>query len=213
MATSSIADAAKPYLDYIDKEMTIQGILSAFCVAAGAAAFDRVLGANSSAGSGLIKHLQSVSCLYVLAAITGLITAAVAFYQQRSDLAWLHGLISLAVTREMHGLPTPSDSYSFTEGIDIGDSWSLWVPYKVGVSCLVVSALEVLLALIFAINMIDLNRARWLIAFTPFVAVSVFDYRFLLIELTRRDEHVAAAVKGKMTSIRAAKRRRRRAVS
>jgi len=44
MADPSVSDVAKPYLDYLDKEMTIEGILSAFCVAVGGVAFDRVLG-------------------------------------------------------------------------------------------------------------------------------------------------------------------------
>jgi hypothetical protein len=187
--------------------MTIQGILSAFCVAAGAAAFDRVLGANSP--SALVTHLQSISYPYLLAAITSLMTAALFFYTQRGDLAWLHGVISLAVTREMRGLPTPPDTHSFIEGLDIGNSWSLWCPYKFGMSCLAVTALEVFIALFFAISLVNLYWARWLIAGIPFVAVSVFDYWFVLIELNRRDEQAPEAANGRVRSIRAAKRRRR----
>ena len=79
MATPSIADAAKPYLDYLDKEMTIEGILSAFCVAVGAAAFDRVLGAKSDTASSLVKALQDFSYPYVLAAIIGLMSLHCSF--------------------------------------------------------------------------------------------------------------------------------------
>jgi hypothetical protein len=39
----NVADDVKPYLDYLDKEMTIMGILSAFCVGAAALVAREVL--------------------------------------------------------------------------------------------------------------------------------------------------------------------------
>ncbi|HLJ87088.1 MAG TPA: hypothetical protein VKZ53_09705 [Candidatus Angelobacter sp.] len=187
MADPSIAETTKPYLDYLDKEMTIQGILSAFCVAAGAAAFDRILGAGSGA-SDLVEHLRCASSSYVLAAIASLMGAALFFYLQRSDLAWLHGIISFATTCEMRDLRTPRDSYSITEGLDFGNSWSLWYRYKVGLSCLAISVVEALLALVFAINDFAwASGVRWLIAGAPFLVVGIFDW-LVLIRLRTQDE-------------------------
>ena len=91
MGKKVVTGSTGPYLDYLDKEMTIQGILSAFCVAVGAAAFDRILGAKRADASGLVANLQYFSAPFVLAAIIALITAALFFYLQRSKLAWLHG--------------------------------------------------------------------------------------------------------------------------
>jgi hypothetical protein len=178
MAAPSIADAAKPYLDYLDKEMTIEGILSAFCVAVGAVAFDRVLGAKADAASNLVKALQDFSYPYVLAAIVGLMTAALFFYLQRSALAWLYGQISLAVTREMSNR-TAGASTTFTYGLDVGDSWSLWNRYKFGWSFLVVTAVEVLLALFFSINRWSFPKVQWLIASFPFLIALIVDIAIL----------------------------------
>jgi lipoprotein signal peptidase len=176
MPTPSIADAAKPYLDYLDKEMTIEAILSAFCVAVSAAAFDRVLGVKAANASDLVKALQDFSYPYVLAAIIGLMTAALCFYLQRSALAWLYGQISLAVTREMQDTPDLADRTSFTQGLNTGDSWSLWNRYKFGLAFLTVTAVEVLLALFFSIIKWSPPLAHWWIALTPFLlaGISVF---------------------------------------
>jgi len=91
---TTLADSNKPFLDYLDKEMTIQGILSAFCVAAAGVVFDRILGPRDA--SPFILHLQQVAHIFVLAAGAGLLLAAVFFYLQRSGLAWhLIGFIEL----------------------------------------------------------------------------------------------------------------------
>jgi len=187
MAAPSIADAAKPYLDYLDKEMTIEGILSAFCVAVGAAAFDRVLGAKGGTASDLVKALQDYSCPYVLAAIIGLMSAALCFYLQRSALAWLYGQISLAVTREMQNITTQVDRNSFLDGLHIGDSWSLWNRYKFGLSFLAVTAVEVSLALFLSISKRSLPSAQWLIAGIPFLLAAIVDFLIWYL-MNRRDE-------------------------
>jgi hypothetical protein len=187
MADPSIADAAKPYLDYLDKEMTIEGILSAFCVAVGAVVFDRVLGAQAETASNLVKALQEFSYPYVLAAIIGLLTAALFFYLQRSTLAWLYGQLSLAVTREMAHGTAQTDSSSFIEGLDTGDSWSLWNRYKFGWSFLAVTAAEALLALLFSISKRGLSSAHWVIAGIPFMVAIIVDTSILIV-MGKRDK-------------------------
>lgn len=212
MGDPSLAESTKPYLDYLDKEMTIQGILSGFCVAAGALAFDRVLAIKADSPSSLVADLQSFSYPYALAAIVGLMTAAAFFYAQRSQLAWLHGQISLAVTREMQGTPAPPNTNSLADGIDIGDSWSLWSRYKFGISFLLVSAAEVALALFFADRKIDLGFKRWVLAGIPFLFAVIFDLFYLYV-LNRRDERAAEAREEEVKNIRAAKERKLQSVT
>jgi len=204
-ADSTIADSTKMYLDYLDKEMTIQGILSAFCVAAGAAAFDRVL---DTAGSGLNLDLQGFSRAYVLSAIIALMVAALFFYLQRSGLAWLHGQISLAIARDMRELPTPPDASSLTEGFDIGNSWSLWNCYKFGMSFLAVTAVEAVCALFFAIGRYDLGREAWVIAAVPFLIAIVVDLSLRHV-MGKRDEHAQEAGQLEGRNLRTARRKRR----
>jgi hypothetical protein len=139
------SDSVKPYLDYLDKEMTIQGLLSAFCVAASAAAFDRILGAEHP--SPLVSYFQRSCQPYILTAILALMLAGLLFYLQRSELAWLHGQISLDATRRMEGIDPPDDSYTLAECIFVADSWTLWNRYKWGLTLATVGATEVGLAL------------------------------------------------------------------
>jgi hypothetical protein len=151
----------------------------------------------------------------VLAGITGLMTAALFFYLQRSELAWLHDEISLAVTREMQGMPTPSDANSLADGLDIGNSWSQWSRYKFGISFLAVSAAEFALALFFADIAIDLGSRRWALASIPFLVAAIFDIRLRYV-LNQRDERAAKAHPAKpggekeVKNIRAAKQRKLR---
>ena len=150
MNEAGIDEATKIYLDYLDKEMTIQGILSAFCVTAAAVVFDRILGVDAKSASVLIASLQQKSAIYIFAAVTSLVLAALFFYLQRSKLAWLHGQISFAVAHEMRGMNVPDDTNTVAGGLAIGNSWSLWNCYKSGMSWLAATAAEAALAVVSA---------------------------------------------------------------
>jgi hypothetical protein len=186
MADPSVAEVAKPYLDYLDKEMTIEGILSAFCVAVGGIAFDRVLGAKADGVSWLVRQLQDYSYPFVLAAIVGLLTTALFFYLQRSTLAWHYGDISFAVARELAGGTGDTSAASLLESLDDAYSWSAWNRYKFGWSFLAVTAVEILLALFCAVNRVSLS-GHWVIAGIPFVVAGILDW-LISIVMKRRDE-------------------------
>jgi hypothetical protein len=188
MTTSSVADAAEPYLEYLEKEMTIQGVLSAFCVAAGAVIFEKVLGANSKEASDLVLSIQCFSFYYVIAAVTALLGAALFFYLQRSDLAWLYGQISFAAVHKFNNIPDPSDTSSFEEGLDIGNSWTLWNWYQYGMSFLVISGVECAFALIEATCQCVTMSRNWILALAPFGVVALFDLIFIFHRLRRKDE-------------------------
>jgi hypothetical protein len=186
MADPSVSDVAKPYLDYLDKEMTIEGILSAFCVAVGGVAFDRVLGGKADGASSFVGQLQEFSYPFVLAAIAGLVTAALFFYLQRSTLAWHYGEISFAVATELAEGTSEAGNAAILVSLDDAHSWSTWNRYKFGWSFLAVTAVEILLALFCAINRSSL-RGHWLVASIPFVVAAVVDL-LLLNVMKRRDE-------------------------
>lgn len=145
---TTLADSNKPFLDYLDKEMTIQGILSAFCVGVAGVVFDRVLGLKDA--SAFIQHLQQASHIFIVALGAGLLVAAGFFYLQRSRLAWLSGQISFAVTCGMQDMVLPEDTNRLEDALAIGNSWSLWNSYKFGISFIFVGAAELGLAILFA---------------------------------------------------------------
>jgi hypothetical protein len=68
----------KSYLEYLDKEMTIMGILSTFCVAAAFLVIDRVCGADKSStfsnwlnlGSRMSSLVLVSSCWHAFASIS-----------------------------------------------------------------------------------------------------------------------------------------------
>ena len=186
MADPSVSDVAKPYLDYLDKEMTIEGILSAFCVAVGGVAFDRVLGVKADGASSLVGQLQNFSYPFVLAAIVGVVTAALFFYLQRSTLAWHYGEISFAVATELAGGAGEAHAASALESLEDAHSWSAWNRYKFGWSFLAVTAVEILLALFCAVNRVNLS-GHWVIASVPFVVAGIADL-LISIAMKRRDE-------------------------
>jgi hypothetical protein len=186
MADPSVADVAKPYLNYLDKEMTIEGILSAFCVAVGGVAFDRVLGVRADNASSLVGQLQIFSYFFVLAAIVGLLTAALFFYLQRSTLAWHYGEISFAVTTALAGGAGEARATSLLESLDDAHSWSAWNRYKFGWSFLAVTAGEILLSLFCAVNRVNLS-GHWVIASVPFVVAGIVDWMISIV-MKRRDE-------------------------
>lgn len=190
MTSRFIIDATKPYLDYLDKEMTIQGVLSAFCMLVTAGVLDRVIAADASKRTNVIIELQTSALAYLAAAITALVLAAWFFYWQRADLAEVHGDLSRATTRETLNLKIPKDSYSVEQAIDKGDSWKLWHPYKWGLALLAVSVTEFALAIVKAEwrswlpDSWDLRTLWWILP--PFVL------GFLLYRRLTRDERGAS---------------------
>ena len=125
------------YLDYLDKEMTIMGILSTFCVAVVALVLDRVCGAEKPTLFLLVRTEQGH---YLWPATVSFSAAAALFYKQRSDLAWFYGQIALSLER-------PSVCSQST--IDLhrdADSWATWVPYQSAFTALGIGAVLYALA-------------------------------------------------------------------
>lgn len=115
-------ESAKLYLDYLDKEMNIMGILSAFCVAAAAFALKEVLEAQNST---LLAQVWKSGAWQILIGSVLVLGAAVGFYVERSTLAWCYGQISLTlVAPEITG----QELYLWLRE---ADSWGTWIAYRV----------------------------------------------------------------------------------
>lgn len=114
---------SKPYLEYLDKEMTIMGILSAFSVALGSFATEKIISANDQNFLSLIW--KNGQCHVITGAVLAVL-AAYFFYLQRSLLAWYYGQIALA---ESLGSSAP---YKIEDLLTWADGWSSWIRYQTG---------------------------------------------------------------------------------
>jgi hypothetical protein len=134
----------KQYLEYLDKEMTIMGILSAISVATPAGILSTVL-ADHKEVSPLVAGLLNAGQFFIFAGSGLCLVAALCFYKQRSTLAWYYGQICLtgALTDEK------SVSAELGEWLREADSWETWWPYSWGFTSLITATAEYLLALLF----------------------------------------------------------------
>jgi hypothetical protein len=89
-------DGTKAYLEYLDKEMTIMGILSTFCVAAAALLIDRV---GSAGHDSFFEGLAKSHIVQVLIGSGLLMLAGLYFYLQRSILAFFYGSICMSIAK------------------------------------------------------------------------------------------------------------------
>lgn len=87
----------KIYLDYLDKEMTIAGILSTFCIASLLVCINSFILPGKD---GQINIFWKESPWYCGLGLTGFLGAALSFYRQRSLLAYYYGQISLNMVRK-----------------------------------------------------------------------------------------------------------------
>jgi len=117
----------KPYLNYLDKEMRIMGILSAFCVAVLALVVDKD------------RWREGFDCLiFALDASSGdlvdwrgrAVGRCAIFYRQRSHLAWYYGQISLAQVQNAEA------ENSVGEWLRDADSSETWLFYRDGFASL-----------------------------------------------------------------------------
>jgi hypothetical protein len=116
-------EGVKLYLDYLDKEMNIMGILSAFCVATVAFTLRELLEAEPNRP---LEQIWEYSGWFVIIGSALILGAAAWFYRQRSDLAWYYGQISL--TRAASEV-TKTELFDWLKD---ADSWTTWISYRCG---------------------------------------------------------------------------------
>jgi hypothetical protein len=124
-------DGTKAYLEYLDKEMTIMGILSTFCVAAATLLIDRV---GSAEHNSFFGGLAKSHIVQVLIGSGFLMLAGLYFYLQRSNLAYFYGSICMSIAKR--------DNQKCETGrwLTEVDSWATWLRYRLGFMFLTLAA-------------------------------------------------------------------------
>ncbi|GLQ89012.1 hypothetical protein [Dyella flagellata] len=157
-AVADALDRLKLFLDYLKVEMTIMGLLSAFCVAAlGVAA--KV--ATNEPQAQWFQALWYTSYYYVLAAAALVFLAALLFYLQRSELAWHYGQLTLSIQDVDIGVDSTKDL------LFSADSWATWARYHYAFAALVAAGIE----LGIAVGVLTSSIARSGAVTTVFVAL------------------------------------------
>lgn len=123
-----MGEDVKPYLEYLDKEMTIMGVLSAFAVAAPALVLSQVAGADNNS---LFTRLWLSQQAWFMVGSVSLLFCGLCFYRQRSLLAYYYGQICLTL---VSGFPTTK---SRDEWLKDADSWATWLKYRWGFGLMV----------------------------------------------------------------------------
>jgi hypothetical protein len=119
----SRAEGTKLYLEYLDKEMTIMGILSAFC----AAVLGLVLGVvakTEGGGDNMGAQMWAKGHWFIVVGSIALIAAVLFFYRQRSHLAWYYGQICLTLALGKNN--------ELDEWLTDADGWDTWIHYRWG---------------------------------------------------------------------------------
>jgi uncharacterized protein len=139
----------KKYLEYLDKEMSIMGILSAVCVIAPGGILSTVLASDK----GPANAFWSTSGFFIIAGAALSIIAALFFYRQRSTVAWFYGQICLTEVLDTDNLSKARDL------LRQADSWAAWWPYSWGFTFLIAGFIEILLAVFF--HLVPLHCGAW----------------------------------------------------
>lgn len=125
------SDPIGDYCDYLDKEMTIMGLLTAFSVAVPAVVLDRLAGAKQP-DQQVLATLWHTEQTALAAGSLAFFLAALAFYLQRSHLAFYYGQLRLSLTAVRYkGITSKSL-------LEEADSWSTWVRYNSAFALLIV---------------------------------------------------------------------------
>jgi hypothetical protein len=126
------------YLQYLDKEMTIMGILSGFCLASVAFGLDAILSVDKQHQLGW-RVWEQGGCLFLTGA-TLLLAAAYLFYEQRSCLAWHYGTIAYLIAGGEEG-----EALASLE--DLQNSRAEWKHYFFAHGAMILAFAALLLAL------------------------------------------------------------------
>ena len=119
-------EKAKYYLDYLDKEMSIMGVLSTFSVAVPSILIERIVSSSKeSIAYSFLHSLIDNGLSYLIISLALMFFTAACFYKQRSLLAWYYGQLSLEISLPKYTLRRVK------EWLKDADSWETWIPYNI----------------------------------------------------------------------------------
>ncbi len=139
------ADPTGDYCEYLDKEMTIMGLLTAFAVAVPALVLDRTAGAPGNNAVTSLTSLWGTHKLYIGLGCLMCFLSALMFYLQRSGLAFWYGQLRFSQTDARYKDLTTTSILA-----DV-DSWATWRSYTAGFVFLIIGFVCYGLALFFPI--------------------------------------------------------------
>ena len=125
-----MADPVSDYCDYLDKEMTIMGLLTAFAVAVPALVLDHVAGAKPSEQPTMHEMWQTEQVVLAAGSLL-FFSSALCFYLQRSALAYYLGQMRLSLTAAYYQT-SPTQHW-----LERADYWSAWLSYNVAFALLI----------------------------------------------------------------------------
>jgi hypothetical protein len=121
-----VGEPTKSYLDYLDKEMTIMGILSTFCVAAASLIIDRLSSAvATNIGTPFFARVATLHPVQIYLGAALLMLAGLFFYLQRSRLALFYGGICMSVA-----MPDLA-GWTVEDWLTEAYSYAAWIRYRV----------------------------------------------------------------------------------
>jgi hypothetical protein len=120
----------KQYLEYLDKEMTIMGILSTFCVAAASLVVDRVCSADKES---FFRNLSVHQTTSIFLGSGLLVAAGLCFYLQRSRLAHFYGGIAMSLAHP------GNHKWETNSWLKEAYSWNSWLRYRTGFTFLMLA--------------------------------------------------------------------------
>lgn len=188
-------ESSNIYLDYLDKEMTIMGILSTFCVIVSGGALDRITGTENK----FFELVWLSGSPYIILGSVFALLAALFFYLQRSLLAWYYGQISLCIAKKNEAGVNKNrkdknqDEYSLEDWYAGADSWPTWIRYNAAFGFLILAFLEYGLGLI-SNKYSFINCHRFALAICPFLVMLPFYlfWFYLLVKFPNEDNPWAA---------------------
>jgi hypothetical protein len=169
----------QPYRDYLDKEMTIMGVLAGFCVTA-AGLMVKTFAEKDDVHTAVWycwRHFLVLTCAM-------LVVAAAAFFYERTHLAWCNGRLALKQIDPGWGGDTIEDQLHELDG------WGTWIPYRIGFGALITAGIYVAMAAL------QVPEGTWTEA-TPVAVMAVvyFIWMFILASYPLKAEPLAEAWK------------------
>jgi hypothetical protein len=174
------AQDPKPYLEYLDKEMTIMGLLSTFDVAV----TGLILNASLGQQRGELQTVWQSGHWYLVTASFWMLLAALIFYRQRSLLAYYYGQIALSAVDQ-----SCADYRNIESALKEANSWTTWFLYRVAFACTIVGFFNYGLALVSTVAS-PVRNATAILVVVGASAISILVYmvhtKARLAEIDRR---------------------------
>jgi hypothetical protein len=146
----------KPYLDYMDKEMTLCGIITTFSLACVLFMMDKMFSSIKATDTTIQIDFKSI---YFLMSIISLVIAAFLLFKLRAELAYNYGQISLEITSKGF------TGKSIENWLKDVDSWEFWNPYFYAIALIICAFIQIAVFLLINFYKISLDYYWSLLVF------------------------------------------------